>query len=37
MRRKVLEGNCYIPNKLIRSLTNPQTKRIIREEWKRKQ
>ena len=24
MRRKVLEGNCYIPNKLIRSLSNPQ-------------
>ena len=24
MRRKVLEGNCYIPYKLIRSLTNPQ-------------
>ena len=25
MRRKVLEGNCYIPNKLIRSLTNQST------------
>ena len=25
MRRKVLEGNCYIPNKLIRSLSNPHT------------
>ena len=24
MRRKVLEGNCYIPNKLIRLLSNPQ-------------
>ena len=24
MRRKVLEGNCYIPYKLIRSLSNPQ-------------
>ena len=24
MRRKVLEGNCYIPNKLIRSLSNLQ-------------
>lgn len=24
MRRKIFEGNCYIPNKLIKSLANPQ-------------
>ena len=37
MRRKILEGNYYIPYKLIKSLANPQTKWTIREEWKRKQ